>query len=225
RHRTLTFVAIAFNPLFIIEGPVSGHNDLIMMAMLAAAAHALAIHRQRLGFLLVGLSVAVKLVTALAIPWLLIRAWQDRRNSPARSRAMAVVGLGTIALGSLLACYIPFLQTDSLLGGLGDHLARQARKPLADALIEKTPFLLCFAAATWWLIRQRRPGAWHDAWVGTSLCLILFGAGIWFPWYLTWPLALSLTRWDRPGWIASAVLLSLSAFLMLLYGFFPPGAR
>jgi hypothetical protein len=221
RWRRVTLAAVLFNPLFVIEGPMSGHNDLVMMALLTTAAAWLLRGRGRAALLLAGLSVSIKLVTAAAIPWMLVHEWRRMGDRDRRRRVLACAELLVIAAAPLVLGQMPFLlgaagdASGSFLGGLGQHLARHARTPLGDALLQKLPAVLAFVGGTVWVVRRRDPRAWHASFILVAAALVVFGASIWFPWYLTWALALALTRWDRR---ALAVTIPLLAFGLVLTG-------
>lgn len=231
RFRQVAFVAVAFNPLLVIEGPLGGHNDLVVMALFTAGAVALLASRARTALLLVGLSASIKVITFAAVPWLLLHEWRRLADRDRRARAVSVLGLLVVAVAPTLVGQLPFelpslfglggAGSGSFLAGLGDHVAQQARTSLAAALLAKLPLLVAFVLATAWVVRHPGPFAWHAAWIALAVALVAFGARIWFPWYLTWALAFALTRWDRRGLAVLAALTLFGVLLTLEYGFLP----
>jgi hypothetical protein len=201
RRGGLAAVAIGFNPLFLVEGPGSGHNDLLLV--LALVAGALWVARPRVGAALVGVSVGIKLVTVVVVPWLVI----------ARLRARDVRGaLLVIAFALAPALLAGALFWPAGLRGLAEHAAAHGIGVLRWLIIAAI-----FAVTTAWVARG---GDWYEAWIATALVLILVGGPwhAWYPWYFTWPLALALPRWHSRRAVAAAIFtLVLALMAMSLY--------
>ena len=68
RHAELTLVAVGLNPVLLIEGTGSGHNDIVMVALMLAGLAAHARGSSRAGYLLVGLSGGVKFISLAIVP-------------------------------------------------------------------------------------------------------------------------------------------------------------
>jgi len=237
----LAFLAIGLNPLLLIEGPGNGHNDLLLMAGLLAGAALQQRGRYGPAALLLGLSIGIKFITLLALPWLILACVRDRRGW---DRARAAGGLTLAALLPTVVCYLPFwqgaatfasLQARSQLGQAADALARDARlgtwllghglpQGLASLLItvgHQWPVLAAYAALTAWL--WWKPGAaWLAAWPLLAGCLMFWSMGVPNPWYLIWLWAAGLTRWNRWGLALSAVTLATSLIEEWLYGRWAP---
>lgn len=92
----------AFNPLVIIEGLVSAHNDLVMMVLAMAALYFLLKKRYFWAFGLLFLSVGVKFATALLLPLFVFGVWGNWRKK------MFWVGL----LGMTMAVVLASLRTE-----------------------------------------------------------------------------------------------------------------
>ena len=80
KEALLGLVFFAFNPLIIVEGLVSAHNDLVMMAFLMLGLLFLVREKRLPAFLLLGLSIAVKFATGLLLPVFLVVAYLQIRK-------------------------------------------------------------------------------------------------------------------------------------------------
>lgn len=231
----LAFLAIGLNPLLLLEGPGNGHNDLLLMAGLLGAAALQQRGRWGPAALVLGLSVGVKFITVLALPWLVLACVRDRHGG---DRARAALGLALVALLPTVICYLPFwqgaatfagLQVRSQFGQTPDALARDAQASgwllghglphgaILVALGRQWPVMLTLAVLTCWL--WRRPGTpWLAAWPLLAAALMVWGLGMPSPWYLTWLWAAALTRWNRWGLAVSGVTLAASLAEEWFYG-------
>ncbi|KKW11669.1 MAG: hypothetical protein UY48_C0014G0006 [Candidatus Gottesmanbacteria bacterium GW2011_GWB1_49_7] len=92
KHSLLGMAIFAFNPLVIFESLVSGHNDVVMLA-LAMIAYWLYLQRKRLpSFFALALSIATKLMTAFLVPVFFL-GWQ--RNWALWAMIFAFIAVGT----------------------------------------------------------------------------------------------------------------------------------
>jgi len=205
----LAFSAVAFNPLFLLEGPGTGHNDLAMLALVLAAFAALAEARPRLAAVAVGAGAAIKLLPALLLPWLMWGAGQRRRVRLAAE--VLVLGLLPVVLA-----FLPFWAGRATFAGLsawwteGHRGAAGSTGPIALALAS-------YAAISWFVARAPELPALATGWALATTAAIVFAAGAWFPWYFTWPLAGLLVRWDRRHVAGAAVVMLLVALFTGFY--------
>jgi hypothetical protein len=211
------FFAVALNPLLLLEGPGSGHNDLAMLALVLTAFAAVAAGRPRMAALAVGGAAAIKLVPLLLVPWLAwTAAWTARdRRRPWRSAA----GLAALALVPLLIALLPFWSGAATFNGLVAWWREGHRSGGGTAGLLLLP--LAYAAISWTVIRTSRdPVAGLAAgWALGSGAAIAFGAATWFPWYSSWPLAgLALRRQRRHALATAAVMLLAGLFTALYAG-------
>ena len=65
----LVFAALALNPLFVIEGVASAHNDVVMMALVLWAFVFATERRWTWAFLLLGAASSIKFMPLLLAPW------------------------------------------------------------------------------------------------------------------------------------------------------------
>lgn len=158
---------------------------------------ALAGRRWLLGGLMLGLYIGVKLITLAVLPWVIMEYVRSKGN---RNKAMMGVALVVLALAPAILCYLPFMSDGLPVTGLLQRWAwgsyMQTGSSMARTAVRALPLLVIFAGLTFWLWRDRKPGAWLTAWAPFSLALILLTSRVWFPWYFIWPLAISLACWD-----------------------------
>jgi hypothetical protein len=236
---TLTLLAIGLNPLFLLEGPANGHNDLLMMALLLCGLLWNFRGRHALGTLLIGLAVGIKYAPAALLPWLI---WEQCRGlKPALWWRPALCTTLLLFLPTAL-CYIPLAGDSNLQQQLQRHFDRglddaarvehAARHdwlqdlglpgPLIAAalvLFRQWPILLLYVGLSIWIVRSQAPDSLLNAWSTLSLGLIMFTLGVWFPWYMVWPWSVSLTRWDRWPLYTSMICFVLAIPLTLRYSY------
>lgn len=208
----VAFAALALNPLFLLEGVVNGHNDVVMMALVVWSL-VLASEDEGGGpwvFGLLGLAAAIKFVPWLLAPWLLARAWRC-----AEPRARAALAARAVAASVLpaLVCYAPFWRGWETLAGLRSRSTLVPGGGPSGALI----VLVVWCALTPWVVREP-VGRAPRAWVIVSLLAVLFATGLWFPWYFIWPAAVALTLLTGAnllfvGFFFGTSLVSLASYL------------
>jgi hypothetical protein len=231
----LALLAIGLNPLFLLEGPGNAHNDFLMMALFLAGAGFVLAKKELYGSFLIGLSAGIKFPPLAVLPWLML----DRPSVSGRAQATrlaaakvalllapTVLGLAPLWQGS--DTFAPVIKR--LHGMPGERrepgaiatTVRPDPAPLAlAALTRQAPVIVVYLGLTAWLLVRRRLAKrnWLDAWVILSVCLIVWTMGVWFPWYLSWPWAVILTRWDRPRLAASAACLGLAISALFKYSY------
>jgi alpha-1,6-mannosyltransferase len=112
-------LAYAWNPFLLLEFGLNGHNDVLMLTFLLAAALAATYRRLYATAALIGLSVATKYTTVLVAPLLLAACVLDRGELDHGPRWRAALGAGAIprlgiAAAILLAVpvvlYVPWFE-------------------------------------------------------------------------------------------------------------------
>jgi hypothetical protein len=221
-RRDLTFAALAFNPLFLIEGAGNGHNDVVMMAIVLLALLALAAERLRVAAVLVGCAAAVKFVPLLLGPWIVVRAARDA-SSPRRALSAAGVVVALL-LAPIAVAYLPFWSGIETLSGLGQRwsYAQSADHRPGLSVVAGVLAIAAYAALSWWMVRRADPRRWVTGWAILAGALVIATGDGLFPWYLAWPWSVTLVRWDRRYLGASLFLLALALFLTLRYAILPP---
>ena len=238
----LALLAIGLNPLFLVEGPGNGHNDLLMMSLLLVGISLFLKKRYLLGSLLFGLSVGIKFVTIAIVPWIIIEYCRGRRM---REKALLTLTVMSLAIAPAALCYVPFMRDASLFAGLHQRWAwglspsaaaqeagvshwlvqYGAPEPIArlgSIILTHWPLAAIIVGLSLWLWWRRAGGRWLAAWVILSGSMILLTAGVWFPWYFIWPFAVSLTRWDRLHFNLSAVCFIMALTQTMAYTVAPP---
>jgi len=233
RRADLALLAIGFNPVFLIEGPGNGHNDVLMVALMLAGIALCQKRRPRAGYLLVGLSIGIKFVTAAVVPWLLIELVRQR---PHRRLAATALALG-LTLAPTLIGYAAFrVHTNALAGikAVFEHqlagmegtastaesgsIATSSTASVSASILPRVGVLLVVYAvlslAVW---RSSVAGMYLSCWALFTLTLIVIGAPVAFAWYMIWPFSASLVRWDKYGIIISSACAVLSIFLLARY--------
>jgi hypothetical protein len=217
----LALAAIGLNPLFLVEAAGNGHNDVMMMALVLAALARLADGKVEVGGIVVGLAAALKFVPLLLLPWFVVEGLrQGGRRAWVRVAITVAVGVAPLVI-----TFVPLWAGSATLDGLRDRWARGRSESAAGAgaLVAKNALALAaYLAASAWLL-ARRGGSKTDGarrivtgWIVTSAAVIT-ATGLWLPWYLSWPFAAALTRWDARHVAASYLLFCFAAVFTFRY--------
>ena len=152
-----TFVAVAWNPLLLVEGVANAHNEPLLVAFVAAAV--LAAHRLQWarGAVLLGLSVLTKVTPVVLGPLLLVRALRT-----GGLRALLLGGLVVVGLGGLF--YLQFFRAD----GAFDVLRRQGE--------------LSGASLAWAGDQLTGAGVGPFVWLGRGVVVLVVALGMWRLW-------------------------------------------
>ncbi len=229
-RENLAFLAIGLNPLLLLEGPGSGHNDLLMICLLLVGTMFFVEKKYVWAALFLGGSVGIKLITLAVLPW----AWLEwSRGRPWRQRIAGGVTAFLLTLLPTIICYVGLWHGGATLASLHArtqynlsaatlqenaqaaiwlqlHGVKTAASGFLVALFQNRWIFGAFASLTLWLVLRPRPGQWHSAWIIFS-ALLMFGAmGLPFPWYICWFWPVCLLRWDKFGMGLSAACFGLS---------------
>lgn len=229
----VALLAIGLNPLFLVEGPASGHNDLPMMSLLLVGISLFLKKRYFTASLLFGLSIGIKYITVLILPWAIIECCRGR---PFRQKVWLSTAITAVTTIPVVLCFLPFMHGSSAFAGLYERWlwsacvpgakdinpadwAQQAatRGSIVRALGSQLVLIPLFACLSFWVLQQKTANRWLAAWVIFSLSLILLVTGIWFPWYVMWPWVVALVWWDRLHIRLSALCLVVAFLLSMLY--------
>lgn len=208
RGRLAAFL-VGINPLLLLEGAGSGHNDLLMMActFMALALFLQGRHGRAGGWL--GLAVGVKMLPLLLLPWLLLEMRRQIPGLSARRRAAfeLVVWMGL----PLIAGYACFWHGTAIWDAL------RGRAHIGHGTLLWAG--LTYVALTAWQAKQTEtPMPWLPAWAMWGVVFMVTGLGTAFPWYIAWfwP-ALSL-RGGRLYQALWGVVFVFALFWECLYG-------
>lgn len=210
----LARLIVGLNPLLLLEGPATGHNDVLTMALFLAGALYAIRGRAILAMLLVALSASIKPLPVLAMPWLLL----------ALARRAAFASLSAMQWGSL--CLVLLLPGVLMLPfghdlGVVDAFVTRVRLPSVDptggnlriALIG----LLYLRYSLWVVSRRSEPAAWLTAWMYFATPAALLASGVPFPWYLTYSWMVQPLRNAEAHRVGFWVLCAGSLVLGLIY--------
>jgi alpha-1,6-mannosyltransferase len=201
-------VAIALNPLLLIEGPGTGHNDLMMTSLLVWGGLFSTRRKRDCAALAVGLAAAMKPIAFAAVPLLLADHW---RCEPGARRVVPVLRMLGLAILPTALLSVLFGGPSVLLMALMERLAGGAGHFSATRwaiAATATPVAL-------WLLNRRSPhvvpGRWVIAWVPLALAFALAVMPLPFPWYITWAIlpALSCLNEDGIGLVAVSAMIGL----------------
>lgn len=223
--------AVIANPVLLIEGPGNAHNDIVMMVPILGALALFARRRVNAAAGLAGVAAAVKLVPLMMVPWLAVAAARGRAGPgrwPARLGAGAAVV--ALAMAMVVAAYAPFWSGFRTLAGLAvrwenGHGIGGAHVTAGAIAKHLTPLAVGVGAASLWAILAPVGEAARravTAWAWAALVVLLFAAGVWYPWYLAWIWPAVLIRVNLAHRLLAMVAMALSA-LTILYTVARPG--
>jgi hypothetical protein len=231
----------AWNPLVLLEGLASVHNDLGLMVLVLLAFHLHQRGRSLWALAALLASVLVKFVSLAATPLFLVAGWRTSRD-----RGRYVLGAGALLALSAVMLYLPYYTP-------GQSWEQLALRPFhqADLFTTSLPAVLSFwlegtvarteaqslarnLALTGWVIFSiwqtwrlwRAPAAQEGAGSVTPLAerayavllYFLLFACLWFqPWYLVWLLALAPLLGRSPH---AAAVICFSALVQIKYFIF-----
>ncbi|MCW0213255.1 MAG: polyprenol phosphomannose-dependent alpha 1,6 mannosyltransferase MptB [Pseudonocardia sp.] len=221
RPATALWVVVA-NPVTVIHLVGGGHNDLLVVGLLAVGSLFALRGRLVLAIVLVTLAMATKASAAVALPFL-VMIWAARMEGPFNRRLFraAAFGIGIFAvtfgavtlaarvdLGWLPALSAPSMIVNwlSLPTGVGEFVHTAIG---GIATLPKQPFInvarviggIALAAifvTQWWRAREGGPDAIRRA--GIVLVAVALLSPATLPWYLSWGMALlAMTAWSARG--------------------------
>ena len=203
RQRSFAAALVGWNPVVAVHFGGGGHNDALMVALVAVALALGARGRVHTAGAAWALAVLVKWVPLLLLP---LRGLEAR----AQGRRVGHVGFAVTVVATLaLATALWRLHwLDALV-----PLSRDARRATSYALPSRThlsPWIFAgaFAIAYAWLLRVAARGR---ARLGLAFALLLLALPYLIVWYVLWPLALAAHDDDR---VAVGLSLALCAYLL-----------
>jgi hypothetical protein len=203
RRRSFAAALVGWNPVLAVHFGGGGHNDALMVALVAVALALGARGRVQAAGAAWSLAVLVKWVPLLLLP---LRALEAR----AQGRRVGHLGFALTTLVTLaLATALWRLHWLHALVPLS-HDARRATSYALPSRMHLSPWIFAAAFALAYL-RLLRTAARGRARLGLSFVLLLLALPYLIVWYVLWPLALAAHDDDR-----TAVLLSLALCAYLL---------
>jgi hypothetical protein len=207
-----TFAALALNPLLLVEGVGSAHNDVVMMAAVIWLLVLASRGRLLWALLLAGLATAVKFLPLLLVPWLLLVVGRDE---PLVRRVRLVAAALGLVLAPTVLSYAAFWHGGDLFAGLrGRWALGHARSGEGGPLRAAFVLVTVYALLSIWVSRGDLTRVLR-AWIVQSLFVVFVATGVWFPWYFAWPWTASLVLL-RGRDLVFAVVLFIVAFLLMV---------
>ncbi len=234
------WIAVA-NPMTVVHMVGGGHNDLLVVGLLACAALVALRGQHAAGIVLATLAMAVKASAGLALPFLVL-VWAATLPGSWWSRTLraTLYGLGVFvpvfALCTLVAGvslgWLPALSAPSMIvnwlsppTGLGQFVHTLVNlvvpvpmQPFVDvARAIGALALVGLVGRLWWNAREGGAPALRNAGIALVAAALLGPTTL--PWYLSWGMAfLAMVAWTTRG---LQVLVFLSLFLLVVY--YPDG--
>jgi hypothetical protein len=206
--RTLANVLLfVWNPIILYETIGNGHNDIVIVFFILAAAWAMVCRQYVLAILALVIGTLVKFVPALLLPLVVVIAWRELQGIRSRLRFLFTGGLISILL--ILLAYGPFWQGIQVLGiarrqtlfttSIASMAYYLLRTPLG-AVPAGTLLTKITSGVTIFFVLWQCYKAWHDlSWMAfqkAAFNILLFYMLVtimWFHnWYTIWPLGLAL---------------------------------
>jgi len=196
-----------WNPVVLYETFGNGHNDIVIVFFVLAAAWAMVRRHYVLAILALVVGTLVKFVPAMLLPLVVVIAWRELPDLRARFRFLFTAGL--ISLILILLAYGPFWKGIQVLGidrrqtlfttsisSIAYYLLRTGMGAVpAGTMIAKVTAGVTIIFVLWQCYK-----AWHDlSWMSfqkASFNILMFYMLVtimWFHnWYTVWPLGLAL---------------------------------
>jgi alpha-1,6-mannosyltransferase len=230
------WVAVA-NPLMVVHMVGGGHNDLLVVGLLAAGSLVALRGRHISAIALVTAAMAVKASAAVALPFLVL-VWAAHLSGSQRARIAKATAAGvgvflvvfaacTVAAGVGLG-WLPALNAPSMIVNwmslptavgefthtLISNLVNVPKQPFINVGRALGGLLLAYIAVTqWWAARDGGPDAVRRAGIVLLAVAVLSPATL--PWYVSWGMALlAATAWSLRG---LTVTVFLSVMLTVAY--------
>jgi alpha-1,6-mannosyltransferase len=213
----------AANPLVLAYLVGGGHNDLLMVGLLAAGAVLVVERRHALGIALVTCGFSVKATAAVLLPFL-VWLWAARLSGSRLSRFAKATGAGLAIFGSIFGVLtliaqvnlgwvkaldvtnlvVTWMSMPTAAGQLGNGIAGifTATDPAHFLSVARTigwVVLAVLVARQWWLARSGDvPTVLRRASFALLTVVLLSPATL--PWYFTWPLVMAAGfAWSGTG--------------------------
>jgi hypothetical protein len=208
---------VGLNPIIVLFGVGGGHNDLLMLALLAAGLYVLLRERELSSGALMVAATAVKLTAGMLLPFALAA---ERGRILSLGRRRLLLGAGLAAAAVVLLAYalwgtgplqmLGTLQGIQAEGGPHSLVGFVASGLGAPGLIgpATTALTLVFLGCFAWLLRSVWLGRldWI-AGAGWATAALLLTTGFLVPWYVAWLIPLAALGRDR-RLLAVAILLT-----------------
>jgi alpha-1,6-mannosyltransferase len=223
---------VGLNPLIVLYGVGGGHNDLLMLAAVAAGIYLLLAHRDRAGGASMVLAVGIKLTAVLPMAFALAGGGGQRKFGRRRDIAIGaaiatafVAALGFAVFGTGPLHVLATLQKGqsegdwhSIPGFISTRLGLSEAGHITGLFLAGV-----FAVALAWLLRRVWRGEldWIDG-AGWATVVLLLTASALLPWYVAWLIPLAALASDRRLWQTTIVMTGVVQLIQVL-GYIPHG--
>jgi hypothetical protein len=197
---------LAWNPVLLYETLGHGHNDIVIVLWMLAAAWALLQRHYTLAILALVLGALFKYIPALLLPAAGLIALRDLPGLQTRLRFLAVTGCSTLALIAVI--YAPFwfgaetvdmsrrtrFFTASLPAFFYTWLQPSLGREQAGVMVSLTAISLTVLFALWQGWRAWRDPSWLSfsrSSLNTLLFYLLLTCSWFQQWYSLWPLSMA----------------------------------
>jgi alpha-1,6-mannosyltransferase len=224
---------VGLNPLLVLYGVGGGHNDLLMLLVVAGATYAILLNRERLGGALTVLGIGIKLTAGLVLPFAIAAEGPTRGRTRRRDlligagTAFALISAVAFALfGPGVINVLSTVQTSQSEGdwhSLPGLLATQLGMPTVGHIVGYA-LAAGFVVLTAWLVRRVWRGQldWING-AGWATAAMLAAASALQPWYVAWLLPFAALATDR-RLLKTAVIFTCVVQAIELLGYIPSGA-
>ncbi|MFO1418385.1 MAG: hypothetical protein U1E83_06910 [Methylotetracoccus sp.] len=210
----LARLIVGLNPLLLLEGPATGHNDVLTMALFLAGALYAIRARAVPAMLLAGLAASIKPLPVLAMPWLLLAL---ARRAALTSLSAVQYGLLCLAVLFPAVLMLPFGHDLDVVNAFITRVRLPSVDPTGGTLRIALIGLLYLRYSLWVVSRRTEPDAWLTAWLYFATPAALLASGVPFPWYLTYSWMVQPLRNAEAHRVGFWVLWGGSLVLGLIY--------
>lgn len=209
----------ALNPLVLVYAVGGAHNDLLVAAVLAAAALAFATGRPSRAAAAVVLATAIKVSAVVALPFAIAgtpRGLRARAIAAALGLGAVIAAAGLAAFGRPVASLAHMLGTQQTLVAQSSFPAALARALGLDQVTTGERLVLLTALAVFVVVLLARVWSGRADWIaatGWAFLASLLTTTWLLPWYVAWALPFVALASDR-RLIAAAAALTLAIVVL-----------
>jgi Glycosyltransferase family 87 len=223
---------VGLNPLIVLYGIGGGHNDLLMLAAVAAGVFLILAHRDRASGGAMALAVGIKLTAVLPLAFALAGGAGQRTASRRRDIALgaaivggviAVAGFAVFGAGPLhMLATLQKGQSEGDWHSIPGFITTRLGLPELGH-ITGVVLAAVFAVVLLWLLRRVWRGEmdWLDG-AGWATVVLLVTASALLPWYVAWLIPLAALASDRRLWRTAIILTGVVQAIQVL-GYIPHG--
>jgi hypothetical protein len=203
---------VGLNPILLVYGVGGGHNDLIMLFLMAGAVLLVLDRREGPAAVSVIAAAAVKASAVVMLPYLFLRSPRKLRTAGgAVAAGAAVLALSVVAFAGHPLGVVTVLRSQQLLVS-GDAIPNQIAKlagvagVTSDVRLVTRLLTLAALAGLAWLV-WRRAIDWISA-TGWAMLTLVLASSWMLGWYVLWPLPFAALSRDRRLHVAAFALVS-----------------